>query len=74
MSYDRRMVTKEQIADMLKGLSATELARRSGVTERTIYRLRSPGGPSPTLDTVQRVIDAATSMRAEARRLMPRGG
>jgi transcriptional regulator with XRE-family HTH domain len=60
--HTERMLNPDQLADLLKTRSAAELADLSGLSVKTIYRLRDKE-TSPTLATVQRLLDALSGRR-----------
>lgn len=60
------MLTREQLADVLKRVNVAEVARRANVAEKTIYRLRHAKN-APSLDTVQAILRAVDEMNAEAK-------
>lgn len=51
----RRMLTREQLAALLMRVNVDDLSRVSGVSTKTIYRLRRQE-TSTTLDTVEALI------------------
>lgn len=64
------MVTREQLADILQNVNVSEVARRSGVVEKTIYRLRHQKN-APSLDTVQAILRAVAEIEREAHASAP---
>ena len=53
------MVTSKQLADMLRAVNVAEVAKASGVSTKTIYRIRQrPDEYSPTLETAGKLLDA----------------
>ena len=61
------MLTKHEVAAMLIGRNATELARRSGVSVKTIQRLRDPDRKGdPNLGTLNKLLSALMAMQAES--------
>ena len=52
------MVTKERLRQMLQGENAQEVARLSGMSSKTVYRLQKGHGSSPTLATVEAILSA----------------
>jgi transcriptional regulator with XRE-family HTH domain len=60
------MKTSDQLAELLKQVRVEDVAQRSGVSVKTIYRLRHKQH-SPTLDTVEKLLKAIDEIRqAEA--------
>jgi DNA-binding phage protein len=49
------MITCAQLAEALKGVNVAELARHTGIAEKTIYRLRHQAN-DPTLGTVEKLL------------------
>ena len=49
------MITSAQLAEALRGVSVAELARQTGIAEKTIYRLRNQAN-DPSLGTVERLL------------------
>lgn len=58
------MLTKAQLADMLAGVNVEDVARESGVSVKTVYRLRHQRH-SPTLDTVEKLLDAIAKLNRQ---------
>ena len=56
------MITQKHLAEMLKTVSATEIARLSGVSRKTVYRLRNLEN-SPSLKTIEALVSAVQSMK-----------
>lgn len=56
------MLTRQDLADILMGVNVAELARRSGIAEKTIYRLRHKKN-APSLDTVDVLLRAVDEMK-----------
>lgn len=56
------MITKAELSEMLKAANVEELARLSGVSIKTIYRLRHMKH-APTLDTVEALVVAMDRMK-----------
>jgi transcriptional regulator with XRE-family HTH domain len=59
------MITKAELAEKLKAANVEELARLSGVSIKTIYRLRHMKH-APTLDTVEALVVAMDRMGVNA--------
>lgn len=55
-------ITRDSLADLLNEVNAAELARRSGVALKTIYRLRHRKHAAG-LDTVQKLLRSIEEMR-----------
>lgn len=49
------MITCAQLAEALKAVSVAELARHTGIAEKTIYRLRNQAN-DPSLGTVEKLL------------------
>lgn len=56
------MVTKQQLADLLRTVNVEVVAREAGVSTKTVYRLRHQKH-SPSLDTAARLIDAVKRIK-----------
>ena len=59
------MLTRDELADLLKGANVRAVAKEAGVATKTIYRLRHRAH-SPTLDTVERIVAAVRRVKAGA--------
>lgn len=62
------MLTKHQLAELLREVNVVAVAREAGVATKTIYRLRHPDkeqAPSPTLRTVEAVVAAVNRLRSK---------
>ena len=57
------MITCAQLADALKGVSVAELARHTGIAEKTIYRLRNQAN-DPSLGTVEKLLAGIEKIRS----------
>lgn len=65
MSYHRRMNIFDQLKTRLNALpNLREVARRTGLPEKTIYRTAS-GVTRPRIDTVQKIVDAVADIERE---------
>lgn len=61
------MITRDQLAELLRQCNVEDVARESGVSIKTIYRLRHRAN-APTLDTVEKLVEACERLRsAEAK-------
>lgn len=58
------MVTREQLADLLKDANVEAVAKAAGVSVKTVYRLRHQAN-SPSLDTVAKLLTALEQLAAE---------
>ncbi len=58
------MVNTEQLQRLLSGKNAQQIARLSGLSAKTIYRLQRGYGSSPTLDVVERVLSAIAGIQS----------
>lgn len=60
MAYDADMLTREQLAEKLRGANVEQLSKLSGVPIRTIYRLRNleVNAAYDTVADVVRALDA----------------
>ena len=52
-----RMMTREQLSEWLKLQNVEALKASTGLSAKTLYRIRS-GGKPPSFDTLQRLIKA----------------
>jgi transcriptional regulator with XRE-family HTH domain len=59
------MQTSHELAETLKQFRVEDVAQRSGVSVKTIYRLRHQQH-SPTLDTVEKLLKAIDEIRKAA--------
>ena len=59
------MVTSDKLAELLLTVNVEDVAREADVSTKTIYRLRHKQH-SPTLDTVQRILDAIDRLNEQA--------
>lgn len=57
------MLTKEALADMLRGESVKDVSRLSGVSAKTIYRLRQGAPHMPNLGTVLKLLEATKTLK-----------
>lgn len=60
------MLTKAKLADMLDAVNVEDVARESGLSVKTIYRLRHQKH-SPTLDTVAKLLAAIAKINPTKR-------
>ena len=60
------MTTSTELAEAIASVPAHELAALSGMSTKTIYRLRVQAN-SPTLDTVEKLMGAVKKIKAKAR-------
>jgi transcriptional regulator with XRE-family HTH domain len=60
------MVTAIELAERLKGVSVEDVCKESGLSAKTIYRLRHRKN-SPTLDTVEILLKAIDKIEARQR-------
>ena len=67
MTYSRKMLTRDQLAELLGSVNVEELSREADVSTKTIYRLRHRMH-APTLDTVAKLLDAVKKMQRKSRR------
>ena len=51
------MMTREQLADWLKLQNVESLKASTGLSTKTLYRIRS-GGKPPSFDTLQKLLKA----------------
>ena len=56
------MLTRDQLASLLREFNVEDVAREAGVSVKTIYRLRHRAN-SPTLDTAQKLVEACERLR-----------
>lgn len=59
------MITCAQLAETLKSVNVAELARHTGIAEKTIYRLRNQSN-DPSLGTVEKLLAGIERIKAEA--------
>lgn len=57
------MLTRDELADLLKRVDVADVAREAKVSTKTVYRLRHKAN-SPTLDTVERIVSAVRKLNA----------
>lgn len=57
------MLTRDQLAALLLTVNVEDLARESGVSAKTIYRLRHREN-APTLDTVELLVAAVDRLKS----------
>jgi len=57
------MKTSDQLAELLKGVRVEDVCQLSGMSAKTIYRLRHKQH-SPTLDTVEKLLKAIDKIKA----------
>ena len=62
-----RMLTRQELAELLRSAPVNDISRLSGVAPKTIYRLRHEAH-SPTLRTVERLVSAVRMYRAGGRK------
>ena len=58
-------MNSKQLSDVLRQVDVKDLAKSSGISEKTIYRLRHEQH-SPTLTTVNKLLDAAAKLGCKA--------
>lgn len=58
------MLTKEELAAALQKVNVADVARRTGLTTKTIYRLRH-AAHEPRLDTVQDILRAIADIELD---------
>lgn len=58
----RAMLTREKLAALLLTVNVEDLSRESGVSAKTIYRLRHCEN-APTLDTVESLVAAVERLK-----------
>ena len=61
------MMTRDQLAALLTGVSVAAVSKESQLSTKTIYRLRHKKH-SPTLDTVERLVHAVSRVKAKRKR------
>lgn len=59
-----RMLTRDQLAELLATVRVEDVAREAKLSTKTIYRLRHKQH-SPTLDTVADIVAAIERIKAE---------
>lgn len=55
------MMTRDQLAELLSSVSVEEVSKKSGLSTKTIYRLRHKQH-APTLDTVEKIVSAVSAL------------
>ena len=63
MTHNQRMLSREQLAEVLSSVRVEDVAREAGVSTKTIYRLRHREN-SPTMDTVASILAAVERLKA----------
>ena len=61
LTYNARMVTREELGEILRKVNVEDVSKKSGVSTKTIYRLRQGSRHMPNLATVLRLLDAVKS-------------
>ncbi len=61
------MMNRDQLAELLRTVNVDDLHRESGISTKTIYRLRNKEN-APTLDTVEALVAAVKRVKALARK------
>ena len=56
------MLTKPQLADLLRDVNVEAVAAAAGVSTKTIYRLRHQAA-NPSLDMVERIVRAVDLLK-----------
>ena len=56
------MLTKPQLADLLRDVNVEAVAAAAGVSTKTIYRLRHQAA-NPSLDMVERIVRAVDMLK-----------
>jgi len=64
MAYDPAMEMHKQLAALLKTRSAPAVARMSGVSVKTVYRIREGHTTNPTMSTARKLYEAALMLPA----------
>lgn len=57
------MLTRDELADVLKRVNVARVAQEAQVSTKTVYRLRHKAN-APTLDTVERLVSAVRKLNA----------
>jgi DNA-binding phage protein len=65
MSYTSPMDKRKQLAELLKARSALKVAKLSGLSVKTVYRMRAEEN-SPNMDTADKLFDAC-------KKVLPKG-
>ena len=60
------MMTREQLAELLRTVNVEDVAREAQVSTKTIYRLRNQEN-APTLDTVEALVAAVKRVKSARR-------
>jgi DNA-binding phage protein len=61
------MMTRDELAQLLRTVNVEDVAREADVSIKTVYRLRHRQH-SPTLDTVERLVAAVKRVKAANRK------
>jgi len=61
------MLTKTQLADLVKDVNVEAVATLAGVSTKTIYRLRHQAA-NPSLETIQAIVSAVEKINGKPRR------
>lgn len=64
VTHNRHMMTRDQLAKLLATVRVADVARESGVSTKTIYRLRHKQN-APTLDTVAVIVAAVKRLKGK---------
>lgn len=59
------MITCAQLAQTLMGVNVADLARQTGIAEKTIYRLRHQKH-KPSFDTLERLLAGVEALKRNA--------
>lgn len=64
------MLNRQQLAELLQSVNVREVADLSGISEKTIYRLRHQAN-SPNLETIERLQAACFAWRSKQPKRAP---
>ena len=67
------MLTSRQLAEILNTVNVRDVAKLADVSEKTVYRLRNMKN-SPSLRTVERLVEAVNALRPKPARLKAGNG
>lgn len=66
VAYDRGMLTLAELVQALRAANVVETSELSGVSTKTIYRIRTQDGYDPGAKTMERLEKALRVMRKRA--------
>ena len=60
------MLTRIELAEVLRDMNVEDVAREAGVSIKTIYRIRTDEDYSPTMLTAERIVSAIRKVKLAA--------